>query len=99
MDSRAYLYTNQTYRQYIPNAPVVGTPENRERSDLRLALFLFVSPCKRFDCVGEVSDRRNQGFQAGNLDFSATSNGMGCHINDRLSDTHRNNDFDTEFVT
>lgn len=38
-------------------------------------------------------------FQAGNLDFSATSNGVGCHINDRLSDTHRNNDFDTEFVT
>ena len=27
------------------------------------------------------------------------SNGVGCHINDRLSDTHRNNDFDTEFVT
>lgn len=39
------------------------------------------------------------GFQAGNLDFSATSNGVGCHINDRLSDTYRNNDFDTEFVT
>lgn len=30
----------------------------------------------------------SQGFQAGNLDFSATSNGVGCHINDRLSDCH-----------
>ncbi len=46
-------------RQYQPNAPVVGTPENGERSDLRLARFLFVSPCKRFDCVGEVSDGCN----------------------------------------
>ena len=27
-----------------------------ERSDLRLARFLFVLPCKRFDCVGIVSD-------------------------------------------
>ena len=55
MDSRAYLYTNQICRQCIPNALVVGTPENGERSDFRLA----VSPCKRFDGVGEVSERRN----------------------------------------
>ena len=27
-------------------------------------------------------------FHAGKLDFSATSNGMGCHINNRLSDNH-----------
>jgi len=27
-----------------------------ERSDLRLALFLCVLPCKRLDCVGVVSD-------------------------------------------
>ena len=27
-----------------------------ERSDLRPARFLCVSPCKRFDCVGVVSD-------------------------------------------
>jgi len=27
-----------------------------ERSDLRLALFLCVLPCKRFDCVGAVFD-------------------------------------------
>nr|AAM92171.1 hypothetical protein [Erwinia amylovora] len=27
-----------------------------ERSDLRLALFLFFLPCKGLDCVGAVSD-------------------------------------------
>lgn len=36
MNSRAYLYTNQICRQCIPNALVVGTPEDEERSDLRL---------------------------------------------------------------
>lgn len=40
--------------QKMPNAPVVGTPENGERSDLRL-IVLF-SPCKRLDCVGVVLD-------------------------------------------
>ena len=30
-----------------------------ERSDLRLARFLCVSPCKRFDCVGAVLTSEN----------------------------------------
>ncbi|EFJ67797.1 hypothetical protein HMPREF9547_00960 [Escherichia coli MS 175-1] len=30
-----------------------------ERSDLRLAHFLFFLPCKWLDCVGEVSDLTN----------------------------------------
>lgn len=38
----------------------------------------------------------NLGFHAGNLDFSATSNGAGCHINDRLGDNDKNNVSDAE---
>lgn len=61
MDFRAYLYTNQICRQCIPNALVVGTPENGERSDFRLA----VSPCKRFDGMGgqtvAITCRKNLG--------------------------------------
>ena len=30
-----------------------------ERSDHRQARFLCISPCKRFDCVGAVSDAFN----------------------------------------
>lgn len=39
--------------------------------------------------VKEVAKNGNLGFPAGNLDFSATSNGAACHINDRLSDNHK----------
>jgi len=39
---------------------VVGIYKNHgERSDHRQARFLCVSPCKRLDCVGVVSDVHN----------------------------------------